>query len=112
MMMSGSMTRATGCPPLVERSLDKEQNVVAVGAVDAGDNCRYRRPLRLPVSTGHVGGNGAGVSRLCAAAGPWRIVRTFSPALSLLSAVSPELFPRVVHSLCAQSVVRIPIDRD
>ena len=80
--------------------------------MDGGENHRYPRPARLPVSTGDVGRNVAGVGRLCAAAALWLFVRTFSPALSRLSAGSPELFPRVVHSLCAQSVVRMPIHRD
>lgn len=80
--------------------------------MDGGDNRRYARPLPALVSTGDVGGNGADVGWLCAAGAPSRIVGTFSPALSWLSAGSPELFPRVVHSLCAESAVRMPIDRD
>jgi hypothetical protein len=106
------MAGATGRPLLVEMSLDKELNVVAVGAVDGGDNRCYPRPPRAPVSTGDVRRTGAGVGWLCAAAAPSRIVRTFSPALSRLFAGSPELFPRVVHSLCAHLVVRMPIYRD
>jgi hypothetical protein len=111
-MMPGSMADATGRPLLVDRSLDKEPNVVAVGAVDGGDNRRYPRPLPVPVSTGDVRWRGAGVGWLCAAAAPSRVVRTFSPALSRLFAGSPELFPRVLHSLCAYLVVRMPIDHD
>ena len=111
-MMPGSMADATGRPLLVDRSLDKDLNVVAVGAVDGGDNCRYPRPPPAPVSTGDVRSSGIAVGWLCAAAPPSRNVRTFSPALSWLSAGSPELFPRVLHSLCAHSVVRMPIDRD
>ena len=80
--------------------------------MDGGENRRYPRPAGPPVSTGDVGRNGAGVDSLCAAAALWLFVRTFSPALSRLYAGSPELFPRVVHSLCAQSVVRIRIYRD
>jgi hypothetical protein len=80
--------------------------------VDGGENRRYPRSAPLPVSTGDVRKYGAGVGRLCAAAARWQFVRAFSPAISRLSAGSPELFPRVVHSLCAQSVVRMPIHRD
>ena len=111
-MMPGLMVCATGCPLLVDRSLDKDLNVVAVGAVDGGDNRCYPRPPTPLVSTGDVGRNGVGVGWLCAAETPLGIVRTFSPALSRLFAGSPELFPRVVHSLCAQLVVRMPIYRD
>ena len=111
-MMPGSMVNASGGPLLVERSLERDLNVVVVGMVDGGDNRCYPRPPQALVSTGDVGRNDADVGWLCAAAAPSRIVRTFSPAHSGLFAGSPELFPRVVHSLCAHLVVRMPIYRD
>ena len=111
-MMPGSMADVTGGPLLVEMSLDRDLNVVVVGMVDGGDNRCYPRLPRALVSTGDVGRNDADVRCLCAAAAPSRIVRTFSPAHSGLFAGSPELFPRVVHSLCAHLVGRMPIHRD
>src|SRR5215470_2183956 len=111
-MTPGSVAGVTDRPLLVERSLGKELNVVAVGGVDGGDNRCYPRPPAPLVSTGDVGRNGVGVGWLCTAETPLGIVRTFSPALSRLFAGSPELFPRVVHSLCGQLVVRMPIYRD
>ena len=85
---------------------EKEENVVVVGAVDRGENCRYPRSAQQTASTGDVGRKAAEIGRLCAVAAPRPIVRAFSPAVAWLSAGCPELFPRVVHRLCVQIVLR------
>src|SRR5260370_19255660 len=105
----GRLTR--GRPLLVVKLVGKTEDVVAVGTVDGGDNCRYPRPAPQPLPTGDVSRNAAGIGLLCAVVTSMPNARTLSPARSRLCAGSPELFPRVVHRLCAEIAIREPIYR-